>query len=173
MILLPWCGESRALCLFPESFTAASSSEVHFNIAPQWKTIKDRIREAYYSANNKKRNILTFYKSFFVEGKKKINNQQSNFSVCLSCVFVLCFCFSRCFILAFVFSLWFLWSQGYAYGGIFFFYRTYFMNNLSHMFHCVTAEALVRLTMRIDLQSYKSWRFATEVFLSFLLLQFL
>lgn len=42
------------------------------------------------------------------------------------------------------------------------------MKNLSHMFHRFTAEAQVRLTMRIDLQSYKSsWRFATEVFLSF------
>lgn len=43
------------------------------------------------------------------------------------------------------------------------------MNNLSHMFHCFRAEALASL---IDLQSYKSWRFATKVFWSFLFLHF-
>lgn len=104
MILLPWCGESGALCLFPESFSAASSSQVHFNIAPQWKTIKDRIREAYYSANNKKRNIFLLFTKVSLSRKKKSTTNSWTFQ-CVSRVSLFC---------AFVFlaaSFWLLSSR--------------------------------------------------------------
>lgn len=69
-------GSPELSASFPESFSAASSSEVHFNIAPQWKTIKDRIREAYYSANNKKRKetFLLFTKVSVSRKKKSTTN---------------------------------------------------------------------------------------------------
>lgn len=87
-------GSPELSASFPESFSAASSSEVHFNIAPQWKTIKDSIREAYYSANNKKRKetFLLFTK---VSVSRKKKNQQPTAEllsvslVCLSSVFLL------------------------------------------------------------------------------------
>lgn len=70
-------GSPELSASFPESFSAASPSEVHFNIAPQWKTIKDRIREAYYSANNKKRKeTFLLFTKVSVSRKKKKKNQQ-------------------------------------------------------------------------------------------------
>lgn len=79
---------SPELCAsFPESFSATPSSQVHFNIAPQRKTIKDRIRQAYYSANNKKREGSYFLQKFLCRRNKKSKIDGRNFTACLCSVF--------------------------------------------------------------------------------------
>lgn len=162
-------GSPELSASFPESFSVAPSSEVHFNIAPQWKTIKDRIREACYSANNKKRKgtFLLLQKFLCRGGEKKINNQQLNSSVCVSCVSLF-----RVFVfLAASFCL--LSSHCGLSDQKVMLTVAYFL--LSYIFYeqpqphvsLLYSWALGSLTISIDLQSYKSWRCATKVFFSF------
>lgn len=177
-------GSPELSASFSESFNAAAAafyffSEVHFNIVPQWKTIKDRIREAYYSAKWK-RNHFYFLKKF-LRGEKK-NNIQATHDASAAELFCGLFSF---FVSLFLFS--FAGTSFYSQSGFtdhkvmltvafwvcFFFFSTarkwwyiFYEQPLISVcvFYCRAVKLLAGLTVWIHLQSYKSGHIATKVF---------